>query len=402
MTDAHAVLVASGKGGVGKTLISINLAYALKARGKSVGLIDSDFSSSNLDDFLDLPETFMDLSGERFHPVDFEGLKIFSMSLLVGDKAVNMEGAQYSEMLRDAVTASEWGGLDYMVVDAPPGFGDIFKRTVEIFPNFLGCLIVSQPAHQVDLTRAVTLCKDLDVPIIGLVENMSYLPVGSSNWKIFGESTVDQVGEEYGVDVFGKIPLSMEVRKLVEERKPLLTGGLAEPIEGAVEKILTLEPRRPGFLERAKRWVKGVVDKALIEILLAVNREIDVGDVQKRFSYPGGSVVQLNFMKEDMRHIISQWNFMVYEGKLVAVEGSPDPDYRIDIKPEAIKWAMLGSRTLSDGSTYDFKSALRLGDMRVWGEASMARGAYFMGEVFQELSRSREGMERVRPILERI
>lgn len=400
MTKAYAVLVASGKGGTGKTLLSLNLAYTLKNRGKRVGLLDSDFSSKSLWDFLTLPEEPMSVSGERFHPVEFDGLKLFSMNLLVGSRAVSMEGPQYSELLRDAVQASEWGEIDYMVVDAPPGFSDIFKRTVEVFPNFLGSMVISQPAHATDLRSAITLLKDLEVRIIGLIENMSFFQVGEETVDIFGRSVVDEVGKEFGVDVFGKIPLSMEVRRLVEAKTPFLTGDLAAPVERAADKILTLEPETPGFLARFKEWVKEKVDRALTSTILAINDEIDIAGVQDQFAYPGGSVIELNIMKEDMRTPISTWRFMVHEKKLMAVENPAIPDYRIDIWIDAIKWALLRNRTLADGSVYDFESALRLGQMRLWGDMSMARGARFMREVLQRLSQNEKAIGRVKPLLE--
>ena len=400
MTEAKAVLVCSGKGGTGKTLLSINIAHKLMEKGKKVGLLDSDFSSANIKDFIDLPDTMMDISGERFHPVDVDGLKVFSMSLLVGNKAVSMEGAQYSELLRDAIKASEWGDIEYIVVDAPPGFGDIFKRTLDVFPNFIGCILVSQPAHPIDLRRAITLCKDLDIRIIGVIENMSYLKAGKAKWRIFGDSVVDEVVNEFDTDVLGKIPLCMEIRRLVEAKKPFLTGEMSEPIEKAAEKILTLKPEKPGFLARLKEWVKENIDRVLTNMILTINDEIDIGGVQEQFAYPGGSVIELNLMKEDMRSVISQWHFMVLEGKLVAVEGNPAPDYRIDIWINAIKWTLLRNRGLSDGSTYDFESALRMGHMRVWGDRSMARGARFLREVLQKLSENEAAIKRLKPLLE--
>lgn len=399
MTDANAILVCSGKGGTGKTLISLNIARKLLEKDRRVGLLDSDFSSTSIKDFINLPEK-MDLSGEKFHPMTCEGMKVFSVSMLFGDEALSMDGGQYSELMRDAVKSSEWGELDYIVVDAPPGFGEIWRRTIEVFENFLGCVIVGQPAHKLDLRRAIALCKDLDIEIIGLIENMSYLQVGEDKWNIFGDSGVAEIGKEFGVDVFGQIPLSMDIRHLVEARKPFLTGELGAPIDRAVEKIISVKAKKPGYLERMRALIGSAVDKALIEIVKAANKEIDIGAIQKRFSYPGGSIIQINFMKEDMEHIISQWTLMVHEGKLVAVEGDPAPDYRVDIKPEAIKWAMLGNRTMTDGSKYDLKRALTLGDMRVWGEASMARGAYFMRDVFEELSKNESAMTKIRPILE--
>jgi len=402
LTKANAIVVASGKGGVGKTLISTNLALNLQKKEKKVGLLDSDFSASNVPFFLNLKGKEMDLSRESFHPLDFEGVKIFSISLLLGDRAVAMEGAQYSRLLEDAVN-SEWGDIEYMVVDAPPGFGDVFRRTIEVFPNFLGCILVSQPAHHVDMRRAINLCKDLEIEILGLIENMSgFLTPDGKNYPIFGESTVDKLGEEFKVPVLGKIPLSMEIRERIEKKDPQLKGNYAEPIEKAVEKILEAKPKKPGFLEKLREMMKGYVDKLIIEMILAINKEINIKQSMERFGYPGGSIIRLNIMKDDMTSIISQCDFMVYGDKLTAVDGEYNPDCQIDITPKAIKAAILKNRTLSNGQIYTFEDALRLGELRLWGTGSMARGAYFMKNVLQELAENQKAMTTLKPILERL
>jgi len=393
------VFVTSGKGGTGKTLISVNLAYQLKQRGKSVGLLDADLDSPNLCEIIGI-EGVMDVSGERFHPKVHEGMQIFSMSLLVGDKPVYMEGSQHSEMIRDAVKATDWG-CEYLIVDHPPSSSDILRKSLEMFQDsLLGVVIVSQPAHPIDTRRQICLFKDLGVRIIGVIENMSFLKVGKGTWKIFGESRLDEIAKEYEVDILGRIPLSMEIRRLVEAKKPFLTGEMAEPIEKTVEKILTLQPEKPGFLAKVKDWIKTQVDRALTTLIIAVNEEIDISGIKSQFGYPGGSVIQLNIMREDMQTVISSWSFMVYEDKIVAVEGNPAPDYRIDIWIDAIKHGILRDRRLSDGSVYDFEAALRLGHMRLFGDLSMARGARFLKEVFARLAENEKAVNRVRPLLE--
>jgi len=352
--------------------------------------------------FLDLSGQSMGLSKEEFHPVTYEGLQIFSIPLVLGTKAVSMVGSQFSQLLTDAVEAATWDA-EYMVVDLPPGFGDELKTAAKIFADsLLGSIIVSQPAHHLDARRALQLHKDLEIPIIGLIENMSYFQAGAIKYAIFGESTVDKLGEEFGISVLGKIPLSMEIRQNVEKRDPRLKGEFATPIESAVEKILVTKPTKPGFLERLKEMVKDFVDKLIIEMALNINKELDISGIQKSFGYPGGSIIRLNIMNDEMDKVITQCDWMVHEGKLVAVDGDYDVDAEIDITPKAMKWAILGNRTLSDGSTYNFESALRLGDMRLYGRGSMARGAYFMKYVFEELRKNETAMGRLRPLLERL
>jgi len=397
-----ATLILSGKGGVGKTLISVNLALALKDKGKKVGLLDADFSASNVGYYLDLSGHSMELSREEFRPATYEGLEIFSIPLILGEKAVSMVGSQYSQLLTDAVEAAKWDA-EYIIVDCPPGFGDELKTAAKVFSDsLLGSIIVTQPAHHLDARRALELHKDLEMPVIGLIENMSYFQAGAIKYPVFGESTVEKLGEEFDVPVLGKIPLSMEIRKSVEKGEPKLKGEFAEPIEKAVEKILEAKPQKPGFLSRLKEVLKDFVDKLIIELAISINKELNITDVQNRFGYPGGSIVRLNVMNDEMDKIITQTDWMVHEGKLVAVDGNYEPDAEIDITPKAIKWAILGNRTLSDGSVYDFESALRLGHMRIYGSRSMARAGYFMRHVFEELSKEERAMNRIRPLLERL
>lgn len=380
----------------------MNLALALKDRGKRVGLLDADFSASNVGYFIDLRGQSMGLSREEFHPASYEGLQVFSIPLVLGAKAVSMVGSQFSQLLTDAVEAATWDA-EYMVVDLPPGFGDELKTAAKVFSDsLLGSVVVSQPAHHLDARRALQLHKDLEIPIIGLIENMSYFQAGAIKYAIFGESTVDKLGEEFGVPVLGKIPLSMEIKEGIEKKDPRLKGEFATPIESAVERILVTKPTKPGFLEKFKEMVKDFVDKLIIEMALSIKRELDIGGIQRSFGYPGGSIIRLNIMNDEMDRVITQTDWMVHEGKLVAVDGDYEVDAEIDITPKAMKWAILGNHTLSDGSTYNFESALRLGDMRLYGRGSMARGAYFMKNVFEELRKNEKAMGRIRPLLERL
>jgi len=374
----------------------------LKDKGVRAGLLDADFSASNSGYFLDLSGKSMGLSREEFHPIEYDGIEVFSIPLVLGERSVSMTGDQYSILLRDAVEAASWDA-EYIVVDLPAGYGDELKTAAKVFSDsLLGSIIVTQPAHHLDARRALQLHKDLEMPILGLIENMSYFKAGAAKYNIFGESVVDKLGEEFDVQVFGKIPLSMSIRRQVERKDPKLTGEYAEPIEKAVEAILQAEPKKPGFLERIKNAIKDQVDKLIIELALNINKEISIPDIQDRFAYPGGSIVRLNIMDDDMERIITQTDWIVQDGKLVTVDGEYHVDAQIDITPKAIKWAILGNKMMSDGHIYTFEDALRLGHMRIYGERSMARAAYFMREVFTELSKNESAMDRIRPILQRL
>jgi ATP-binding protein involved in chromosome partitioning len=404
MAKPKAVLVVSGKGGVGKTLIAVNLALQLKDAGVTVGLLDADFSASNTGYFLDLPDTQMALEREQFIPVQHDGLELFSIPLIgIGNKTVNMEGDQYSQILRDAANATTWQS-EYLIVDCPAGWGDEIKTAAKVLADsLLGSVIIIQPAHVLDGKKAIELHKDLEMPILGLIENMTCMKVGKVSWKIFGESVVDQLGQQYGVPIFGKIPLSMQIRKQVEAKNPKLTGEYAEPIKAAVKSIMEAKPQKPGFIEKMKKWFEDQVVKLVVGITVALNEEIDILNIQRAYGYPGGRIIRLNIMQEDMETLIKCVDWLIIDGKLTAIKEPPEtitPDMQIDIVPQAFKWAILGNKQTADGHFYTFQDAQRLGHMKIYGDRSMAMAAYFMQTVFLALAQNERALARVRPILE--
>jgi len=394
-----AVLVLSGKGGVGKTLVAVNIALQLKEKGFKTGLLDADFSASNTGFFLPVKDEQMRMEREILYPANIDGLEYFSMPLFLGEKSVSMTGDQYSQLLKDAVTAAEWQA-EYLIVDCPAGYSDELKTAARIFSDvLLGSIIVTQPAHKLDTERALRLHKDLEMPILGLIENMSFLKVGKVEWKIFGESVVETLGEEFEVPVFGKIPLSMKIRKQIEQKDPLLKDVYAEPIIKAVNAILNAKPQKPGFIARMKKFLSTQLTKFVVELTVAINQEISIPQIQQTFGYPGGTIIRLNIYDEDMETIITQTDWIINEGKLTAVEGEYHIDSQIDITPKAFKWAFLGDKILTNGCPYTFQDALRLGQMRIYGERVMVRGAFFMQQVFQDLTQNSKAMDRIRPIL---
>lgn len=410
-----AVLILSGKGGVGKTLISVNLALNLLEKGEKVGLLDADFSASNSGYFLDLKqeEHQMQIGAETFVPAKFKGLEIFSSSLLYGDVAISMAGDQYGQLLRDAVINTKWD-VEYLIVDLPAGWHNEWKEAaIQFADNLLGSIIVLQPAHELDGVKAIELHKDLEMPILGLIENMSYFQSGAVKYKIYGESVIDRLSEEYKVPAFGKIPLSMKIRKQVEAKDPRLTGAFAEPIENACKAILTAEPKKAGFLQRLKEMVSEQMAKLVIGLTTTIDKEIRIPEIQQKFGYPGGSIIRMNIRKvingqmdTTVKGILTQVDWMIDGGRLVALEGESlqkkdfVPDAQIDIIPKAVKWSLLKNHMLSHGYIYTFNDALRLGHMKIFGPASMAKGAFFMKNVLTTLSQNENAMKLMRPLLE--
>jgi ATP-binding protein involved in chromosome partitioning len=408
-----AVLVLSGKGGVGKTLISTNIALTMRDRGLQTGLLDADFSASNVGYFLDLKGKPMELSREEFHPIDYNGMELFSISLLMGDRGVSMTGDQYGQLLRDSIEETDWK-CKYLVVDCPAGIGDEFKVLGKVFADsLLGSIIVFQPAHVLDARKVLQLHKDLEMPILGLIENMSYFKVGEERMDIFGGSVADALGQEYGVPVFGKIPLSMDIRRQVERKDPKLAGEYAVPINNAVDAIAQAKPIRPGFLTQLKEMLKGNVVRLVVELVLSINKEVDVSSMQRKYGYPGGMIVRLNIMDNDLEHnitqadyqnhIITQTDWIIQDGKLIVLDskqGKYTVDAQIDLTPDAVKWAYLANKKMANGEVYTFRDAQRLGHMKFYGRKSMPMAAFLMRDVFTELGRNEAVIARLKPLLE--
>lgn len=412
-----AILVVSGKGGVGKSIVSANLALKLAEVAKT-GLLDADFSASNIGFFLDLNGKQVDTAGEVFTPVEYEcktsaldtehetfekinTLQVFSIPLVFGEKAVTFEGSQKSQFLRDALTQTMWD-CEYLVIDMPAGFGDQIKTAAYLLQDILlGSVIVMQPAHKLDGERALQLHKDLEMPILGLIENMSFFQAGAAKYKIFGESVVDALGEKYNVPVFGKIPLSMKIREKVESKNPRLPEEYEEPILNAVTAIQEAKPIKPGFLTRVKKWVRGQIEDVLFQFAISANSSINIPDAMQRYGYPGGTIIRLNIMDESLNEIITQADWIISGDKFTIAEGEDyTVDTQIDITPEALKNIFLQNKFNTNGSLYGFDDALRLGHMRIWGNKAMARGAYFMKRVFNELSINDSAMGTLKPVLE--
>jgi len=221
----HTIAVSSGKGGVGKSTVAVNLALALHGTGASVGLIDADVYGPDLPLMLGTkgrPGMF----DNRIIPVEAHGLRVMSMGLLVADKQPlvwrgPMIHTFIQQMLRDVL----WGPLDYLVFDMPPGTGDAQLSLSQVIP-LSGVVMVTTPQDValLDVRRAIAMFQQLNVPMLGVVENMSYFvaPDTGTRYTIFGEGGGQKVADEYGVPLLGQLPLDPDTRKGGDEGTPIM------------------------------------------------------------------------------------------------------------------------------------------------------------------------------------
>jgi ATP-binding protein involved in chromosome partitioning len=221
----NTIAVASGKGGVGKSTVAANLATALAKCGASVGLMDADVYGPSIPILMGALEPPKVTQQERFVPAVMRGVKLISMGyFLPKDEAVIWRGPMLHKMIQQFLGEVDWGELDYLVIDLPPGTGDIQLSLCQTIP-LTGAVIVSTPqdlALEV-ASKAIAMFRKLKTPILGVVENMSYYvcPHCGERDEIFGHGGARQASEKLGYPFLGEIPLSSLIRSRSDHGEPM-------------------------------------------------------------------------------------------------------------------------------------------------------------------------------------
>src|SRR5258705_9580599 len=226
------IAVGSGKGGVGKTTVAVNLAVALAKLGHKVGLLDADVYGPNVPLMMGINQTPM-AQGERIQPLRNFGVKLMSMGFLnPGDKPLIWRGPMLHSVIQQFLRGVDWGELDHLVIDLPPGTGDVQLTLIQTAP-ITGAIVVTTPSavSLEDARKAVHMFAQVKVEILGIVENMSYLILPGTNQKldVFGSGAGKATAEEMGVNFLGEIPLDPEVRIGGDTGQPVATRDDDDP-----------------------------------------------------------------------------------------------------------------------------------------------------------------------------
>jgi ATP-binding protein involved in chromosome partitioning len=229
----HLIAVGSGKGGVGKTTVSVNLAVGLASLGYRVGLMDADVYGPNVPLMMGINQTPMAV-GERIQPLEQYGVRLMSMGFLSpGDKPLVWRGPMLHSVIQQFLRGVDWGTLDYLVIDLPPGTGDVQLSLIQSAP-VTGAIVVTTPSDVSleDARKAIMMFAQVRVPILGIVENMSYLACPHCNERIdvFSHGGGKRTAEEMKTHFLGELPLDPKVRIGGDSGKPVVqVKGEGEP-----------------------------------------------------------------------------------------------------------------------------------------------------------------------------
>ena len=229
-TVRHFIAVSSGKGGVGKSTVAANLAVAWAQKGAAVGLLDADITGPNLPMIMGLDGRPLS-TGTKILPLEAYHVKVMSMGFLVDpERPIIWRGPMIHHAIRQLLDDVDWGNLDYLVVDLPPGTGDAQLTLAQSVP-LRGVLIVTQPQEMAlgDALRGMTMFEQVDVPILGIIENMS--------GDFFGQGGGQRLAESRGVPFLGSIPLDLRVRVGGDTGRPIVATHPDSPAAAALFQI---------------------------------------------------------------------------------------------------------------------------------------------------------------------
>ena len=235
------VTVGAGKGGVGKSTTSVNLALALSRKGARVGLMDADVYGPNIPQMLGIQAAPEVSDDKRMLPPEAFGIKVISMGMLVPpDQPIIWRGPMLHGAVQQFMRDVEWGELDYLIVDLPPGTGDVSISLAQSVP-VAGAVVVTTPqgVSVADVRKAVGMFRQLNIPILGVIENMSYFVCGHCNERteIFGHGGGQKLAQDLEIPFLGEVPIDTRVRIGGDEGRPIMVEAPEAPAAQAFAAV---------------------------------------------------------------------------------------------------------------------------------------------------------------------
>lgn len=390
-----AVLSINIKGGTGKSTIAEITANELNSRGYDVGVLDADIDSANLASRLGADEKITFKGDHVVEPVEHNGMKVFSMYNAFEESSFSQSGEFMSNIVDDMVNSSDWGEVDYMVVDCPPGSSDIFDELVQTLrPNILGAVSVGTPDAVKDTVRLIKVCNHNWIPIIGFIENMSGLychgeVVDCKNAGFseahqvapFGQGTIEEYVNELGGNFIGQIPLCVEDTD-IEEAAPDTIDSLIESIEEADE------PKLPADNTGDKKFIRNVWG-TIKEGIKQLNTNMNIERMQNQFGVEGRDPLVMKIKLTDasiLTSVLSEVVLTVDDGKIRPIRPKKakkkglEIEAGIRITSQDLYDAIRGEKKMLRSYTgevvvepYSIIDAVKMGDAEIWGERTVNR-----------------------------
>ena len=248
----HKIMVLSGKGGVGKSTVTANVAIALAMEGKKVGILDIDFHGPSIPTLLKLGRQQLQHDGESLLPVELSGgLKVISLGFMLHDEseAVIWRGPMKMNVIKQLLTEVKWGELDYLIMDFPPGTGDEPLSVAQLLPESDGAIIVTTPQNlsTIDVRKSINFCRKVNVPVLGVIENMSgfVCPECKAVLDIFKTGGGEKMAGEMGVPFLGRIPIDPLIVEASDNGDPFVyhysNTEVAKAFVRAVQPLMDLD-----------------------------------------------------------------------------------------------------------------------------------------------------------------
>ena len=257
------IAVSSGKGGVGKSTVAVNVAVSLAINGARVGLMDADVYGPNVPIMMGASNARPEVAINKLVPIEAYGVRLMSMALLQpGDKPLIVRGPILHGLVKQFLSDVLWGELDYLIVDMPPGTGDVQLSLAQLVP-VQGAVLVTTPQDVAvsDVRRALRMFETVAVPVLGVVENMSYFiaPDTGARYNIFGEGGGRKLADQYGVPFLGAIPIGLDVREGGDKGVPVVVSqpdsAQAQAFRQVAEEIarqVSIEAMKPELVVLGK------------------------------------------------------------------------------------------------------------------------------------------------------
>lgn len=243
---ANIIAIGSGKGGVGKTTLAVNLSIALAKLGYKVGLIDADIYGPNIPLMMGTNQQPRVLPGNQIEPITAHGVKLISIGFLSpGDKPMVMRGPMLHQIIRQFLQQVEWGELDFLLVDLPPGTGDVVISLVQTVP-LTGSVVISTPSDVAlqDARKALEMFHQVNVEVLGIIENMSHFtcPHCHQEIDIFSKGGAERTAKQFNVPFLGSVELVPEIRRGGDSGMPMALAGPesehAAPFYAAAKRLV--------------------------------------------------------------------------------------------------------------------------------------------------------------------